>query len=147
LVSKSVRQTDASNYFIIDNLVFQSSLVPIPSQTDLSNLSSNQEKQILDQYVQYELDYFQNELKLKINGLKKEWRTIGTKLFLVWAFGVPEQQLADHVKEQVKSQIYFSTICFNQVLDLNIPIIAKDDSTKSETMLNKIAGTLKLEGK
>lgn len=139
IVGKEVKTTDNPGFFVVDNHIVQTSTVPLPSsKLDLGHLTEVQQKQALSAYVDYEMDYFRKELKLKISDLKKEWVVINSRIFLVWHFNLPAAK-----ENQVSQQIYMSTICFNQVLDLNIAILKGEDFPEQQERLNKLANTLK----
>jgi hypothetical protein len=123
----------------------QVSLIPLPQPiapaVQLSSLTDDQIKGTLENYVQYEIDYMKNDLKLNPHNLKKEWRTISGKLVLVWYFefdvGTKE---AD---KTVTAQAYISSICYNQVVDLNIPLYTPGDADAANTLLAGIQASLK----
>jgi len=92
--------------------------------------------------MNYELDYFKNELKIKTVNLNTEWKTIHSRLWLIWSFDVPVQKKDLNASKQVNHQIYASTICFNQVLDLNIPLLPGDNLEQSGDLIIKLMSTL-----
>lgn len=148
ITSDSIQTTEYPNYIIVGKQVVQTSLIPLPETTlDLVRLTTDQQKEALNGYVDYEMDYFKNELKLSCQNLKKEWTTFSSKIWLVWSFDVNAQSLGENVAYPTKSQIYASTICFNQVLDLNVTLFEKDNFAKSKELINKLMSTLKLSDK
>ena len=139
IVAKEVKTTDNPGFYLADNHIVQVSTVPLPPvKLDLSRLTDAQQKQALSAYVDYEMTYFQNKLKLKCNDLKKDWIVINSRLFLLWHFNM---HTADD--NEVKQQIYLSTICFNQVLDLNTIVLKGEDYPQQEQVLKNLANTLK----
>lgn len=145
VVSKNIITTESPNYITADNIVMQSSIVPLPeSNLNLSKLTVNQQKETLSGYVDYELDYFKNDVKINYKDLKKEWITINSKLWLVWSFEITDFNSPEPVKDKTKFQIYASTICYNQILDLNIPVMKDRSLVQSRGQINKLMATLKL---
>jgi hypothetical protein len=141
IVAKEVKKTDNPGFYLVDNHIVQTSIVPLPPvKFNLSQLTEAQQKQALSAYVDYEMAYFKNEAKLKVTNLKKEWVTINSRLFIVWHFIMPPNN-------DVKQQIYLSTICFNQILDLNTALLAGDDYSQREDSLKKMAGTVQMAEK
>lgn len=145
---QGVAGTDNNQCFIdCDGEVIQTSWVPIPqpmpSAMHLSKLTKEQETEILSGYADYELDYFKSELKLKITDLKKEWLTINSKLYMVWYFDVKPLKTEHNDADNIVRQIYFSTVCFNQVVDLNMPIEKIEHTKAGIELLKKVAATLK----
>ncbi|HMG81726.1 MAG TPA: hypothetical protein VK559_01700 [Ferruginibacter sp.] len=149
VVSANIKKTEYPNYIQINDHVVQSSIIPLPeSSLDLNALTIDQQKETLDGYVDYELDYFKNDLKLNYQNLKKEWVTSNSKLWLVWYFDLPDLKNAGTTADETtKSQIYASTICFNQVLDLNTPLMQNDTYIKSNALITQLMATLKLSNK
>jgi hypothetical protein len=139
--------SENQNYIHSDGAIIQTSWIPlpqpIPEKMQLSNLSIEEQKETLTGYVNYESDYLENDLRTKPLNIKKEWVTVGTRLFLVWSFNFKLEKPDPGVEKQAVKQIYFSTICFNQVLDLNMPVFEPNKFGPYKEMLKKISGTLK----
>jgi hypothetical protein len=139
--------TGNQNFIHSDGVIIQTSWIPlpqpIPENMQLSNLSIGEQKQTLDGYVNYEFDYFENDLKTKPLNITKEWVTVGSRLFLVWSFNFKLEKPNPDVEKQSVKQIYFSTVCFNQVLDLNMPVFEMNKFSDYKEILKKISGTLK----
>jgi len=133
------------NFVIVDKDIVQASLVPLPQPIAdgvmLSKLTDEQIKPTLEGYVDYEIDYVK-QLNASPTNIKKEWKTINSRLFLLWYFEFKPEGGSD-VAVKMSAQVYLSTLCFNQVLDLNMPLADKKDYDKFEAQLEKIAATLK----
>lgn len=133
------------NFATIGENIVQASLValpqPISPTVNLSKLTYDEIKPTLEGYVNYELEYITKDLKLNPQNIKKEWKTISSQLFLVWYFEAKFD--APDVAKKVTAQIYYTTICFNQVLDINIPLYNKNDVESKKALIEKIASTLK----
>ena len=142
---EQVQGTDNNQSFIrIGKDVIQFSLVnlpqPIPPAMQLSKLTDDETKETLEGYVSYELDYFTKGLNITTNSVKKEWKTINSRLYLVWYFEFKAP--GTNTDKKFAAQVYYSTICFNQVLDINTPLYSKDDLERSKTLIETMAGTL-----
>jgi len=128
-----------------DTNVIQISLIPlpqpIPAAMQLSNLTADEAKQTLEGYVNYELDYMEKDLKVNPHNVKKEWKTINSKLVLVWYFEFDSN--AKITGKTITAQAYYSSICFNQVVDLNMPLYLPADAIAANAMLNSIQLSLK----
>jgi hypothetical protein len=145
IVGDSVESVQYPNYISVKNQIVQSSAIPLPeSNLDLNKLTIAQQKEALTGYVDYEIDYFKNELKLTVQNLKKEWVTVNGKLWLLWYFDAPKQKAQKAVANPARQQIYVSTICFNQVLDLNTPIMKGNSFANAKALLKKLMATLRL---
>jgi hypothetical protein len=143
IVADSIQTSESPNFITVDNHIVQTSVVPLPETgLDLNNLTTAQQKEALEGYVNYELDYFKTEVKIKCVNLNKEWKNIHSRLWLIWSFDVPAQKKDPNVSKQVAHQIYSSTICFNQVLDLNVPLLPGDNLEQSKDLIIKLMSTL-----
>lgn len=141
----SIKTTDYPNYVIVDKRIVQVSAIPLqPTTIDLSGLTIDQQKAGLSGYVDYEMDYFKNELKLNCQNIKKEWVTINSKLWLIWSFDAIALDVSEQLAQKTKSQVYSSTICFNQVLDLNVPVFQNDDIVKIKVFITDLMSSLKM---
>lgn len=139
----SIRTTDAPNYFTVDNQIFQVSCVPVPNDADLSSYNKDQQKTTLDSYADYELEYFQKELKMTVKNLKKEWVVINDRLFLLWQYDVTPKIAPKDLTEQVTHQIFMSAIFHDQILDLNTALIRTNSTQSARQLLYDVAGSLK----
>jgi hypothetical protein len=143
--SDSISTTDSPNWLMIDNQIVQVNCIPIPNGADASKFTPEQQQQMLNGYVQYEMNYFQKELKLSITDLKKEWLTFGDRLFLLWYFDVPKQKVkgVEQPAKQTMRQVYLTTLWFDQVLDLYNALIDDTDLEKAKKMLYPLAKSIK----
>jgi len=123
----------------------QVSLIPLPQPiapaVQLGSLTDDQIKGTLEGYVQYEIDYMKNDLKINPHNLKKEWKTINSKLVLVWYFEFDVSK--KEADKTVTAQAYISSICYNQVVDLNIPLYTPGDADAANTLLASIQASFK----
>ena len=141
----SIKTTGYPNYVIVDKRIVQVSAIPLqPTSIDLSRLTIEQQKGALSGYVDYEMDYFRNELKLDCRNMKKEWIFIDSKLWLIWSFDAIAVDVSEQLAQKTKSQVYSSTICFNQVLDLNVPVFQNDDIVKIKVFITDLMSSLKM---
>jgi hypothetical protein len=146
VTSDKIKPTEYPNYITVGGQIIQAAIIAVPpSNIDLKNISRAQQNVILEGYVQYELDYFKKELNMNYQNFKKEVVFIDARPWLVWTFDVPEMNI--EAAKKVKSQIYASTVCFNQVLTLNSPIMTGDDGAEAKKLLMKIMSSLKLHDK
>ncbi len=145
--TKAANNTENNNFIGLGKSVIQTSLVPLPQPVPqsfhLSNLTLDQQKEALNGYVDYELDYFTNQLHVKVANLKRSWETINGKLFIVWYFDSEMMKTGAQTVSKLPSQIYMTTVCFNQVWVLNTQF-GEPEVEKPKALLTLIAGTLKL---
>ena len=144
IFSNKIKTTDSPSYITADKSVIQVMSLPLPKSTlDLNKLTTAQQKETLEGYVNYELDYFKNEVKINYKKLTKEWVTINSKLWLLWTFDSSAFNPAEPLANKPNFQIYASTICFNQILDINTPVMKVEVLSKSTELIKKLMATLK----
>ena len=143
--AKVINNQNNQNFITIGDNIIQASLIalpqPISPTVKLSKLTSDEIKATLEAYVNYELDYITKDLKVDPANLKKEWKIVNSQLFLIWSYEAKYN--APGVVKQAKGQIYYSTIVFNQVLDINIPLYDKNEKGSKEEAIRNIASSLK----
>jgi hypothetical protein len=146
LKTLSAEGSDENMHFIsIDKSTFQTSIIPMPQPIpvgfNLSNLTIAQQKDAIEGYVDYELDYFKQLGVIPIK-LRKEWVYINKKLFMLWEFDVNIDPRTVS-GEVIKGQVYLATACFNQMWVTNLPLMNTKDHEKAKSKLKEIAATLK----
>ena len=70
-----------------------------------------------------------------------------SKLWLIWSFDIENLKADEPASLRLKKQIYASTICFNQLVDLNTPILQNTDPSDARKLLTHIMPGLKLDNK
>jgi len=134
---KDIKNNGQPNYLMVGDQIVQSAILPIPKKTEVENPPLVKQREILRTYINYELDYFKNTLKQGYSNLKMDWEIVNGRQFVYWHFDMPKDD-----NKHVKKQIYVSTICFNQILDLNAPVF--DDYYKAKDILTQMANSVKL---
>lgn len=139
--AKEIKEMEHKGFLKVDGQVVQFVSIKIPSNMDLTNLTPEKMKPILEGYVQYEMQYFKGELKLDISELASDFTTINDKFFIKWKFKVKSKERDANVHHQV----YYTTICWDRVVSLNSPITDKDNLKQVEKRLEAIAKTISLK--
>jgi len=141
----AVKPAGQPNFVLVNEKIVQVSCIPIPGGKDASKCTIDQQQEILNGYVNYEMDYFKKELKLATGDLKKEWLVLQGRQYLLWYFDVPKQKVkgSGEVAKQTNFQVYMSAIWFDQILDINNPVLDGKDLSKAKALLIPIARTLK----
>ncbi|SNT28358.1 hypothetical protein SAMN05421640_3169 [Ekhidna lutea] len=106
-----------------------------PNNNDLSNLDN--QKSSLFQYMNYELEYIKNEIKMNIENEKVFWGPLGNKHFLLWHFDTPDLPA-------VQKQLYMTAICFNSFLNINVPLMNDQEYVDGVELLNRVGRNLVL---
>jgi hypothetical protein len=70
--------------------------------------------------------------------------TLGGHLFIRWSFDVLPGHIKD-TQQYARGQIYYSTVAFDQILDLNTPLLKRTDTfVGCNALLVKVARSLAL---
>ncbi|MHA4806686.1 hypothetical protein ACX0G9_01200 [Flavitalea flava] len=145
VAAKSAKLSDVPGFITIDKQIVQATLVPASLKSTQTTAqtsgqaspTTSQEKDILTRYMNYELAYYRKKLKQNYTNLQTEWITILDRLFLVWYFDMPKDY------KLVSRQIYYSTLFYDQIIDLNAPLFKMDNFSKARGILLKLANSLK----
>jgi hypothetical protein len=135
--SKSIESTDQENFLMIDKKLVQSSIIPFTEEFDFSKLSIEQQKQLLTGYKEYEKEFIQEQLKSKLVEYE-QFLNLEGKIFKYWSFNMPPGN------SSVSKQIYLFTICFDQILILNGPVLKNESENELKSLLIGLAKTIAL---
>jgi hypothetical protein len=124
---------------IVDNDVLQ--FVKIPYAYKSKIIDTAVERASLKEYMNYELKYLKDDVKLEYSNVVTEWITINGKVFLSWMYNMPAN-FADR-KDGTQKQIFLTGIFFSNFVSVNTPVLKDGDVKKSQTLLLKVASTFK----
>jgi hypothetical protein len=133
----SAKPSDVPGFITVDKQIVQATVIPVDRGIDLRQMTPAREKEVLQKYMQFELDYYRKKLKQRYSHLQTEWMTLQGRLFLVWYFDMPENY------KLVSRQVYVSTLFFDGVMDLNAPVFKSDDWGRARAILVRLAKTMK----
>lgn len=135
----SIRSLEQSDFMELDGVLFQTALVPIPLDQVFDTLTLVQQRAVLKGYLASELKYFDGELHMTVHQLQTSYVMLGGHLFLRWSFNVAPGA------HQARGQVYYSTVVFDQVLDLNTPLLRHSDTFATcNALLARVARSLRL---
>jgi len=135
--SDKIEPVDQRNFVLIDNWVFQAYNMNFSNPNNLDFAIEKNIKSALSQYIMYEVDYFKKELNYECDSLTFNWGNISNNYFYFWYYNTPD------TLETLKKQLYLTTICHNQILNMNIPLEKGTKFSDGKKFLFKIAETLK----
>lgn len=139
-----------NQYFItVDKKIIQSTIIAIPKNVqdafDLKKLTLNQQESILGGYVNYELDYIKKELESNIDEIVMKPEVINSRKYILWHYKMSNYTESDDKDGYIpKGQIYLSTICFDKVLTVNIPVLKEYQMDDLIQILNQIGENIKM---
>jgi len=138
---EQINFTESPYFYIVDGKIFQAMILGFQKELDFDNLKENEQKEYLTQYMNYEIEYFKDELKIKIKNLANEFYIVNDKLFLFWYYNMPPKN------KTAEKQLYLTTICHDQILNLNTIQEPESEFIHSKDFLFNVAKTLKIENK
>jgi hypothetical protein len=125
-------------YLIIDNTyVLQLFAIPFKNPENQDLLDDEVQKGFLAHYMKYESEYFRNDLNLSLTNLKTKWGTINLRRFLNWEFETPEF-------ETIEMQIHLTTICFDNFVNINVPVTPGMPRDEAFAFIQYVASRLEL---
>ena len=137
VVARSIEPTEQENFLLVDKKLIQSSVIPFQEKFDFKSLAIEMQKQLLTGYKEYEKEYIQEQLKTDLTE-SEQFLNLEGKLFKYWSFDMPKDN------DSVSKQVYLFTICFDQILILNGPVIKDQPEDDVKTVLINMAKTLEL---
>jgi len=139
-VAKTFEPAPQQNFVLCDGVLMQTSIAPFDTKTPIKQpLNIGSQKVFLNSWREFEKKWLEEQLK--VTGLveKVEFPTINNKVFLLWICDTPTTNPGSAIK-----QMYLVTICFNQMLILNGPVIKGKSELALKDRLIKVAETLEL---
>ncbi len=141
LFSFKVIHPNVSTYndgIIVGNKYVQYSSIGIEDNIDYKNLNNDIQIQYLKGYAKFQSEYYSVDQKLAIGKVKEEVIFLNNKPHLFWYFDMPKGN------KPAIQQLYISTICFDNVLTLNSPLMENIHTFEgNKSLLLTIIKTLK----
>jgi len=68
----TAKPSDVPGFITIDKQIMQATVIPVDKSIDLHSMSEAREREVLQKYMEYELDYYRKKLKQRYSNLQKE---------------------------------------------------------------------------
>jgi hypothetical protein len=139
-LKRNVTVLQENNFATVDSQTIQ--IIPLKfsgNKTDTYEQSINDQKQLLDTYSKYELDYLKNELGIEVINPNSQWIITKSRGWFIWYFrmgNIPTQ-----VDKQTRIQLFASTVIGDEILTINAPIFNDGDFTKAGLIVNEMMET------
>ncbi|MEY4930256.1 MAG: hypothetical protein RI909_980 [Bacteroidota bacterium] len=137
IISKSIEPTEQENFLLVDKNLVQSSIIPFQEKFDFKAMPEQLQRQLLTGYKEYEKEYVQEQLKIQLEE-SEQFLNLEGKIFKYWTFSMPKDN------DSVSKQLYLFTICFDQILMLNGPVVKDQPEAELKNILIGMAKTLEL---
>ncbi len=95
----------------------------------------NTQKELLDTYSKYELEYFRGDLGVEVINPNSQWVMTKSKGWFIWYFKVGK--VPTQVETQTDIQLFSTTVIGDQILIINAPIMTGGDFSKAAHIVNE----------
>ena len=136
-LKRNVTVLEQNNFATVDSQAIQ--IMPLKFsgyKKSTNGESMSNEKQILEEYSNYELDYFKNELGIELINPDSQWMVTKSKGWFIWYFRVGNTPV--QVEKQVTIQLFASTVIGDKILTVNAPILSDGDFNKASLIVNEM---------
>jgi hypothetical protein len=100
----------------------------------------NNQKELLDAYSKYELEYFKNDLSVEVINPNSQWVVTKSKGWFIWYFKVGK--VLTQVDTQTEIQLFATTVIGDKILIINAPILIGGDFSKAALIVNDMMEAL-----
>lgn len=136
--SPDIKPTEKPNFIIMDNQLIQTNLIPFQKDFGFDSLSINKQKELLNRYKEFEKKHVEKALSMKLKE-REAFAVFNRKLFKSWLYQMPPKN------PSVARQVYFMTICFDQILVISAPVAKGENDRTVINLLENIAQTLEFQ--
>ena len=134
-LKRNVTVLQENNFATVDSQTIQITPLKFSDYKESTNGESpGDEKQLLDLYSKYELEYFKNELGIDVINPNSQWVVTKSRGWFIWYFRVGNTPI--QVEKQVTIQLFASTVIGNKILTVNAPIFSDEDFNKAGLIVN-----------
>lgn len=100
----------------------------------------NNQKELLDTYSKYELEYFRSDLGVEIINPNSQWVMTKSKGWFIWYFKVGK--VPTQVDTPTDIQLFATTVIRDKILIINAPIMTEGDFSKAALIVNEFMEAL-----
>jgi hypothetical protein len=140
-LKRKVTVLQQNNFASIDSQTIQ--IIPLKFsgyKKSTSGQNANNEKELLDTYSKYELNYFKNELGVDVINPSSQWVVTKSKGWFIWYFRVGNAP--SQVDKPTAIQLFASTVIGDKILTVNAPIQTDGDFNKAGLIVNDMMETI-----
>lgn len=139
-----VRILEQSNFVTIDTQIVQIRPLKFSGyKKSAGNLNIDDQRDLLEIYSKYELNYFKNDLKVDLIDPQNQWVVTKSKGWYIWYFKVGN--IPAQVDKPTNIQLFASTVIGDKILTLNAPVESGGDFAKAGTIINDMMEALTIK--
>lgn len=140
-LKRQVTVSSQNNFVIIDSQTIQiMSLKFTGYKKDTNGENLNNQKELLDTYSKYELEYFKSGLGVEVINPNNQWVMTKSKGWFIWYFKVGK--VPTQVDTQTDIQLFATTVIGDKILIINAPIMTGGDFSKVALIVNEFMEAL-----
>ena len=125
-----------NNFVTIDSQTIQIMALKFTGyKKDTKGDNLNTQKELLDTYSKYELEYFRSDLGVEVINPNSQWVMTKSKGWFIWYFKVGK--VPTQVETQTDIQLFATTVIGDQILIINAPIMTGGDFSKAALIVNE----------
>jgi hypothetical protein len=140
-LKRQVTVSPQNNFVTIDNQTIQIMTLKFDGYKKVTKGENlNNQKELLDAYSKYELEYFKSELGVEIISPNSQWVVTKSKGWFIWYFKVGKVPI--QVDTQTEIQLFATTVIGDKILIINAPIMTGGDFSKAALIVNEFMEAL-----
>jgi hypothetical protein len=136
ITSDSIFSTGVDSYFLINDKIFQSTVVKTEEGMPEKMPGKEETEEILLDYMTHELMYLKNKQKLDIPGVEYKFVEIGRFYFMEWWYNI------NNSENDIRSRTNLSVLCFEAILNLNVSVREGQNIKMEKDFLREAGKTL-----
>lgn len=140
-LKRIVKVVPQNNFATVDGQIIQIMSLKFEGyKKDTKRENVNNQKELLDIYSKYELEYFKNELGIEVINPNSKWVMTKSKGWFIWYFKVGNIPTQGQTQTQI--QLFSTTIIGEKILIINAPIQTGGDFSKAAQIVNDMMEVL-----
>ena len=140
-LKRQVTVSPQNNFVTINNQIIQIMTLKFDGyQKDTKGENINNQKELLDSYSKYELEYFKSDLGVEVINPNSQWVLTKSKGWFIWYFKLGK--VPTQVDTQTEIQLFATTVIGDKILIINAPIMTGGDFSKAALIVNEFMEVL-----
>lgn len=141
-LNHNVTVTSQKNLVEIDNHIIQITILKINDyKKSFTHLDTTDQKQLLNKYSKYELNYFKYDLNIDIINPSNQWVMTKTKGWFIWYFRIGN--ISGELDKKTDIMLFASTIITDKIITINAPMLTDEDFSQAANIVNEMMESLK----
>jgi hypothetical protein len=140
-LKRQVTVSPQNNFVTIDNQIIQIMTLKFDGyKKDTKGKNLNNQKELLDSYSKYELEYFKSDLGVEVINPNSQWVLTKSKGWFIWYFKLGK--VLTQLDTQTEIQLFATTVIGDKIFIINAPIMTGGDFSKAALIVNEFMEAL-----